>query len=42
VLPANRADRVGRPVSARIRRLFEITGANLDPDFEIRSGGANG
>lgn len=29
-------------VSARILRLFEITGANLDPDFEIRRGGADG
>jgi len=28
--------------SAPIRRLFEITGANLDPDLELRSGGADG
>jgi anti-anti-sigma factor len=29
-------------VSAQIRRLFELTGAHLDPDIELREGNARG
>jgi anti-anti-sigma factor len=29
-------------VSSQVRRLFELTGAHLDPDIEIRDGAARG